>query len=374
MAVKSLMIGLTVICLALVHGCGPKVMAPARLNTPEHHVNNGNTLMKTGKLQGAFAEFQWAKNLDPTYAPAYVGMGLVYGLQGEFEKGLVTMEPTYGYARNDDQKIDVHVGYMRFYLSGQDRVDFQWLEKIRQHYNQAVSIDQKSPRPYFYMGLAYKAVLEFTTAMGEFSRVIRLGKTYREEAEREFNNLKRIEAAGPQTAVGKKISIQQTITRAEAAALLMAELHFDEDFRKTATGTSGNGQPRAMATDIANHPFVADIKAVMVLNLNGLKLFSDNTFRPDLPMTRAAFAMVIEDLLIRITKNDGLATMFVGAPSPFPDLRNDLAYFNAVMVVTERGMMERANIQTNDFEPMEPVSGVDALSGIHALRNVIAHP
>jgi len=348
-------------------------MAPARLNSPEHHVNNGNTLIKTWKLQGAFAEFKWAQNLDPTYAPAYVGMGLVYGLQGEFDKGLSTMAPAYQYARNDSQKLDVHIGHMRFYLYGQDRVDAQWLEQIRRYHDQAVAIDKNSPRPCFYMGLAYKTALEFTAAMEEFSRVISLTKTYREEAEREFKNLNRIEAAGPQTEAGKRISIQQTITRAEAAALLMAELYFDEQFRKRAAGTADRIQQRGAATDLKGNPYQADINAVIVLNLNGLALFSDNMFRPDLPMTRAAFAMVMEDLLIRVTRNEELATMFVGAPSPFPDLRNDQPYFNAVMVVTEQGMMESVNSQTNDFEPMEPVSGVDALFGIHSLQNILTN-
>jgi len=50
MAAKNLIIGLTVLCLTLLFGCGPRVMAPARLNSLEHYVNNGNKLIKTGKL------------------------------------------------------------------------------------------------------------------------------------------------------------------------------------------------------------------------------------------------------------------------------------------------------------------------------------
>ncbi|CAB5118808.1 hypothetical protein D3OALGA1CA_2465 [Olavius algarvensis associated proteobacterium Delta 3] len=197
MVLKTLIAGVILICLTFIMGCGPKVMAPARLNSPEHHVSNGYTLMKTGKLQGAFAEFKWAAGLDPTYAPAYVGMGLVYALQGEFDKGLSALAPATQYARTDVQRIDVHVGYMRFYLTGQDRVDPDWLGVVRQNYQKAVAIDRESPRPYFYMGLAYKAALEFPAALAEFSRVIELDAGYRDDAELEYQNLKRIEAAQP---------------------------------------------------------------------------------------------------------------------------------------------------------------------------------
>ena len=289
MAPKTQIAVLTVFCLTLLYGCGPIVMAPAQLNSPEYHVKNGKMLMKTGKLEDAFAEFKWAKGLDPTYAPAYTGMGLVYGLQGEFEKGLSTMTPAMQYAQTDAQKIDVHVGYMRFYLSGQDRIDPNWMWIVRQNYEAVVAIDPNSPRPYFYMGLAYKAALDFPSALSEFQRVIDLNKSYREDAEREYTNLKRIEAAGPKTEAVKKIALQRSITRAEAAALLMAELPFDETFRQRASGPSNHRQPRPSAKDITGHPFMTDINAVIALDLKGLKQFADNSFRPDLLMTRAGF-------------------------------------------------------------------------------------
>jgi len=371
MARKISVLAFALMCLALVPVCGPKVMAPAQLNSPEHHVRNGYTLLKAGKLHGAYGEFKWAKGLDPTYAPAYMGMGLVYGLEGKYDKGLSAMAPASRYARTDEHKIDVHVGYVRFYIAGQDLIDPDWLKIVRRNYQEALAIDGKSPRPYFYMGLAYKADLDFPSALGEFSRVIDLNQRYREDAKAEFETLKRIEAAGPRTELGKQIAIERTITRAEAVALIMAELPFDEQFRRQASDSADRKPPRAPAKDISNHPFAAEIHAVLALDLNGFKPYPDNSFRPDQPMTRAGFALVIEDLLIRVRQDEQLATRFVGTPSPFPDLRNDLSYFNAVMVVTERGMMESADSETNDFEPMEPVSGVDALSAIHSLRGIL---
>ena len=49
-------------------------------------------------------------------------------------------------------------------------------------------------------------------------------------------------------------------------------------------------------------------------------------------------------------------------------MRADLPYFNAVMVVTSRGIMEAKDLTTAEFEPLSAVSGVDALLIIRKLK------
>jgi hypothetical protein len=71
--------------------------------------------------------------------------------------------------------------------------------------------------------------------------------------------------------------------------------------------------------------------------------------------------MMLEDILIKVTGDNSLATKFIGMTSPFPDLRSDLPYFNAVMAVTSRGIMEAKDMTTGEFAPFAPVAGVDAL-------------
>src|SRR3989304_5573268 len=58
----------------------------AALDTPEHHVFSGNKLLDKGDYAGAKREFDLAIQLDRKYSPAYVGVGLVYGYQNDFEK------------------------------------------------------------------------------------------------------------------------------------------------------------------------------------------------------------------------------------------------------------------------------------------------
>jgi tetratricopeptide (TPR) repeat protein len=62
------------------------------LDTPVNHVNNGNILLKTGKIDDALREFSRAKKLDANYSPAYVGLSLVYGVKGDDETSAMYMK------------------------------------------------------------------------------------------------------------------------------------------------------------------------------------------------------------------------------------------------------------------------------------------
>ena len=103
--------------------------------------------------------------------------------------------------------------------------------------------------------------------------------------------------------------------------------------------------------------FEADIEGIIRIGMRGLDVYPDGTFRPDEQVDRASYAMMIEDILIKVAGDNALATRFIGSPSPFPDLRADLPYFNAVMVVTSRGIMEVKDIATGEFAPLGPVGG-----------------
>jgi tetratricopeptide (TPR) repeat protein len=82
-----------VLVAGLMAACAQAVYSPDQaLDTPQRHVDNGMRFLHAGKVEDAFREFQRAKELDANYAPAYVGLGLSYGLMGNYQKGLETME------------------------------------------------------------------------------------------------------------------------------------------------------------------------------------------------------------------------------------------------------------------------------------------
>ncbi len=370
------------VCMLFLFACGPKAMVPkAKLDTPEHHVTNGIKLLKSGKIDAAFREFNRAKELDPKHSPAYVGLGLVCGYKSDFIAGLESMKNAEKYARGNEQEIAANVGYMRLYIMGGEKVEKKWLKKVKARFNKAVTISSDSPEPYFYMGIAYKISYNFREAASQFVMVLELDKGCIEEADKEYALIQKIERAMPGSKAGKKIALVEKITRADVAALFIEELKIDELFskktqkkfdtsykspeKKFVTGTYVKVPP---ATDIEDHVLKADIDAVIAIGIKGLQPFPDHTYKPYKTITRAEYAMMIEDILIKITGVDELATRFIGSVSAFPDLRNDLPFFNAVMVCTTRGIMVAKDLTTGEFDPMGPVSGAEALLSIRMLK------
>ena len=333
MFAKKVFIILIAISLLFFYACGPKLRAlKVKLDTPEHHVANGNKLLKAGKIDVAFREFNIAKKLNPQFSPAYVGLGLVDGFRDNFKNGLKTMKEARKYAQGDEQKIAVNVGFMRLYIMGKENVDNNWLKLVEEEFDKAILIDRTVSEPYFHMGLAYKMSYKFRQAADQFSIVLELDKGYIAEADKEYALVQKIERAIPGSKIGEKIALVEKITRADVAALFVEELQIE-------------------------------------IGIKGLQPFPDHTYKPYQTITRAEFAMMIEDILIKLTGVDDLATRFIGSVSPFPDLRNDLPYFNAVMICTTRGIMVAKDLATGEFDPTGPVSGADALLSIHLLKS-----
>ena len=81
-----------IIGLLFVVGCGPDtIFVRPGLDTPSQHVANGHQLLEQGKFEDACREFDRAKELDPNYIRAYVGLGVALGKKGDLEAGFRSM-------------------------------------------------------------------------------------------------------------------------------------------------------------------------------------------------------------------------------------------------------------------------------------------
>jgi len=369
MILKKTLLIIVLISMLFVFACGPKAMVQRTgLDTPENHVANGNKLLKADKIGAALREFTKAKELDPKYSLAYVGLGLVYGFEEDFERAFHNLEYASIFAAGDDQKVAVHIGYMRLNIMKRENAQKKWLEKVKESYKQAIKIAPDLPEPHFFMGVAYKMSFMFNQAVNQFAKVLELDEEYIKETEREYYAIRKIQSAMPLSKVGRKIALLDEITRADIAALFIEELRIDELFAKHATKefeASNNIHP---LTDINDHALKTDIHTIIKYEIEGLKPFPDHTFKPYQMIIRAEYAMMIEDILIKITRDDKLATEFVGKESPFPDLRNDLPYFNAAMICTTRGIMAVKDHKTREFDPYGFITGAESLLSIRTLE------
>jgi len=366
----------------LISSCAAPPRKPeAALDTPEHHVFTGYKLYDKSDYAGAQREFVLALQLDKNYSPAYVGLGLAFGSQNDFEKAHENMKKGKSLAKKKEDKVDAHVGMIRLY--SMERKE-KWLNNAEDEFEDAVKIDPKSSAAYFYMGKAYKYGYNFDKAGTQFKKVLDLNDKYLVEADNEWKVVQKIQRAAPGSMIGKKIALIEEITRADLAALFVQELlleklyqkrtpaQFDTSF-KAPTDTRKFEADKIVkaeaATDIQAHVLRTDIETVLRLGVRGLEPTPDHKFLPNEKVSRAAYAMMIEDILIKVSGNQKLATEFIGSKSPFPDLRNDLPYFNAVMVCTSRGIMEAKDMSTGEFAPRGTVSGADALLIIRKLKD-----
>jgi hypothetical protein len=359
--------------------CGPKVVKPVgEMDTPDHHFYTGMKFLDQGKYADAKGEFDQAIALDPKFSKAYAGNSIVKAYQGDFKAANESMKQAWKYAKKDDEKLFVHVCKIRLYTVS--KADKDWLKDARDEFDKTIKIDPKSSAASYFMGLAYKTALDFLNAGQMFKQVLDINRDYVKEADAGWNLIQKIQRAMPGTITGKKIAVLERINRADAAALFMEELKidvlyskrtgktFDTAFKDPEKAKVAASTTPATATDIATHPLKADIEGVLQIEVRGLETYPDGTFHPSDLVDRATYAMMIEDILIKVTGDNALATKFIGSASPFPDLRSDLPYFNSVMVVTTRGIMEVKELSSGEFAPLSPVPGVDALLVIRKLK------
>ena len=382
---RSLLLILTVFCILLALGvmitsCAKPPRKPeAALDTPEHHVFSGNKLLEKGDYAGAQREFVLAMQLDKKYSPAYVGLGLAFGYQNAFPTAYENMKKAKSLAQKPEDKVNARVGMIRLYSLERKE---KWINKAEDEFEDAIKINPKSSAAYFYMGRAYKFAFNFDKAGEMFKQVLNINDKYLVEADNEWKVVQKIQRAAPGSLIGKKIALIEEITRADVAALFVQELlleklyekrtpkRFDTSFQAPVKKFEADRIVKAeAATDIQSHVLRTDIKTIMRLGVRGLEPSPDHKFFPNEKITRAAYAMMIEDILIKVSGDEKLATKFFGSKSPFPDLRNDLPYFNAVMVMTSRGVMEAKDLSTGEFAPMGTVSGADALLIIRKLKD-----
>jgi len=96
----------------LFFGCGPDtIFLRPGLDTPSQHVANGNQLLERGKIDDACREFARAKELDPNYIKAYVGLGVALGRRGDIEAGMRTIGAAEEMAGSAHDREMVRKGY-----------------------------------------------------------------------------------------------------------------------------------------------------------------------------------------------------------------------------------------------------------------------
>lgn len=382
--------------MILAAACADKPRtATGRLDTPDHHALRGYDYIDEDKWEKAERSFGLALSLDKEFSRALAGMAIVTAQKASRtgvskdqredlgEKAEDLVDDALKYARNDDDKREAYTAGIRSWrLSKHEK---NWLKEAKSHYEDAVDLDERrlDSRPHFYMARAYRDAFDMRRAQDLYTNVLGMNRGLTKEADDELSVLQKVIRAQPGTLHGKVIAFAPSISRADISALFIEELRlarlytrgnanrFDNKFKTPSRKKFQADRLQRVpdATDIKEHPLRGDIEEILRLRVVGLEPDPAHLFHPDAVVTRGEFAMMVEDILVKVTGETKLKTKFIGSRSPFADVRNTLPQFNAIQTVVSRALMEPKNKIRGLFGPGDPVAGADALLVIRQMKS-----
>lgn len=390
---KNYFLSVLVIILALAIGaCAPRVMKPTSAeDSPGHHYLVGMGLIDNGELNQARTHFDRALKLQPDYAPALAGKALAAAMTAEAqsEKEYQTvnlLNNAVDKADGNSQKYSVLVTGIRVYTHGKPE---KWFNKAQATYDDAISLTKVKAAELLYyrsraaanyfMGVAAYKDLKFRDAEDFLSKVTQAPPgRWHEPANALFEKVHKIVRATAKytlTDIAKRIAIKNKVGRADVAALLVDEIHLGRLMAGRIPVPNQRPKVSFIPADIINSPFRAEIMTALKWRVRGLEPQYDQTskaylFHPNAPIKRKELAFILEDLLTKITGKAGLSTAYFGERrSPYPDVPPSAPWFNAVMNVVSRNLMEPGI--SGAFRPDDPANGAELLLAVMRLRDAM---
>jgi hypothetical protein len=385
--------------LALMTGCStvqPKCTSVE--DNSAHHYLIGMKALEDGNVAVAQDKFERALYCDETFSTAHSGLAIVYAekLKAQNDAGFKSVEAervtealkkARKYAERSDQLFDYYTAVIRTNTLVKQN---KWLSDAADAYadGSKLSIDERN-LPYYlgtealpyFMGVAWLEGREFQKARDSFSTVLnakREGK-WHEKADKGWKRVDKIVRAMSGITVGdvgKAIAVKESVSRADLAALLIDELKIEKLMAgRIPLATQSAKKAEFTPADMTSHAFKEEVLTLMKWNIRGLEPKYDETsraylFKPGEPVSRGEIAFVLEDVLVKLTGNDKITTAYFGQEnSPFPDVKATSPFYNAVMNMTSRSIMEGE--LSGEFRVNAPVDGAEALLAIRVLKQKI---
>lgn len=386
--------------IAALAGCAtPAARCTSPGDNPRHHYLRGMEALEALKVDQAMEKFDRAVYCDEQFSAAWSGRAIAYAIKArtqndagfkgvEVDRALENLEKGRKLAETANDRFENLVAAIRVndLIKGS-----KWLDAAEDAYREAMNqkVDEKlldyyqgSEAATYFIGLAYLDAYEFRKAEDKFRDTLAARKDgkWNEPADRAWKKTTKIvRAMGGITVgdVGKKIAVKESVGRGDLAALLIDEMKLDKLFQGRIPVRSQVDKMQAEFTpaDVMNHPFKDEVLTIMKWKVRGLEPKFDETtkaylFKTGEKVTRGEMAFILEDVLMKLTGDEKLATAFFGQDrSPFPDVKPTSPFYNAVLNMTTRGIMEGE--LSGEFRINDPVDGAEAILAIRMLQQRI---
>lgn len=365
-------------------------------DNPAHHYRVGMELLDQKKIDEAASKFERASYCDASYGPSHAGLAIVEAMRAvakkdnayrkvDAERANEHLKAAYKNASRPEDEFAYHLASMRVYTMLKSSKG--WLNEVEDDYRDALKLkvderklvyyDEREAASYF-MGAAFLEAREFQRARDMFSEVLSAKAESKwaapsDKAWKKTDKIVRALAGITLGDVGREIAVKDSVGRADMAALLVDELKINKLFSgRIPLAMADKKKAEFVPADMLGNPFREEAETLMKWNVRGLEPIYDETtkaylFKPENPVTRKELAFVIEDVLLKITGDENLATAFFGhEKSPFPDVAPSSAWYNAIMNVTTRNIMEGE--LSGEFRPNDAVDGAEAVLAVRVLR------
>ncbi len=362
------------VALLILTGCAGSrgIMSESALDTPELHYETGMRALNTDRLSEAEHEFRRSIDLalgrDYEFGPGHEGLGLVYLMRGDLRNAELEMERALDIDKN---YALAYVGLGRVYSAKGKNKD------ALKQFDKALKKDPQCKEAPFYKAKSYEKMEMWNEAERSYEQALNIDPQFM-AADIEFKRVQdeRRASSGMNDDM-QKIARESAIDRADIAVLFSKNLPLERLFGRRTSLTAQKFETPNQAgkvksekrlpiiSDIENHWAKAYINKMLEYGL--LELYPDNKFRPDEPITKANYAMLVQKVLVQAQNDPDLTTRYFGNTSPFSDVMNSHYAFNSIMVATTQGIIKpRFGGQT--FGLSDSVSGADGILIVKLLK------
>jgi hypothetical protein len=337
--------------------------------SPAAEYQIGATYLQQGDWERAAVSFNRAVKADPNFAEGYAGLAYILAIRTQYDKAI---EYANLAVKKNNRSVPAQITKGRVYTMIQPS---QWFDAAMRALNAALELAPGNQEAMFYKAEALFQHDNLAEAAELLTGLVRLGGEYHQQAAERLEYINARQKAAPQTSAGEQISNLSVITRADLASLLMQELALQRMINRRNPDMTSSSKQAAHSpsagidiTDIHGLAAEQDIRAVV--RLGAMNVFADRTFRPNEKVLRVNLAMTLQQVIILATGNRTLDTAYIGTPSSFSDVKPSHYAYNAICLVTEKGIMQ-ANALTGQFNPSASVNGLDALVAIRRIQQML---
>jgi hypothetical protein len=312
------------------------------------HYLQGRQYLEQGDFQAATSRFQSALSLNPDYAPAYEGLGLVHLEQGDFLEAQRYLEEA---RQRDHTFAPLYIGLGRV-LSAQG--DHQGAVS---HFQRALELAPSNADAFFYLGKTYVDLGQYSRAEECFKKALDNNPSHVQASEEWAQLVRERTPPGDVPAEYVAIAKKPFVTRADFAALLVHQLPLRE--------FCGSDEETSSVSD--SHTSWAREAIDQVVTCGLMTVNTDGEFKPGEQITRLECALVVAEVLLKSTANQRLLDPFVDLASPYQDVPADHQAYGSIMLTTTRGIIKVKGEKS--FGPDQVLNGYEAMRIVRALKD-----